>query len=195
MNLNEILSPIIVLGTSSQAGSYILRIKVSEDLHLVFGRFKKGKMIHLPVGEYVYIGSALATKGAMSLALRLVRHATRSGKKPPHKIRSKMIQFFKNIELGKDNLLSRKAKNLYWNIDYLLDQMAAELTHVIIIRSHQKLEEKIGKILEREPFTVIIEKGLGANDISGSTHILRTEGDGNWWKVLIQKLDKLLGQL
>ncbi|MFX1535588.1 MAG: DUF123 domain-containing protein [Promethearchaeota archaeon] len=192
MDLNEILSPITVLGTSSQAGSYILRIKVSEDLHLVFGRFKKGKMIHLPLGEYLYVGSALATKGAMSLALRLVRHATRSGTKPPHRVRSEMIRVFKNVGLGKDILLPRTPKTLYWNIDFLLDEIFAELTHVIVIRSPQKLENKLGKTLEHDSHTRIIEKGLGANDMLGNTHILHLEADKNWWEALLKNLRELL---
>ncbi|MFX1252447.1 MAG: DUF123 domain-containing protein [Promethearchaeota archaeon] len=189
MDSNEVFSPITILGTSSQAGSYILRIKVSEDLHLVFGHFKKGKVIYLPEGEYVYIGSALARKGAMSLALRLVRHATRSGTKPPHKVRSEIIRVLKCANLGKDCLLPRTPKKLYWNIDFLLDEITAEITHIIAIRSPQKLESKLGTILEHDSHTRIIEKGLGANDIPGNTHILHMESDENWWKALTKKLD------
>lgn len=75
---------IFLIGKDSQAGTYVLRIRLKEDTELKFGRFKKGKLISLPAGDYTYVGSALSEKGATSLARRLVRHATRSGDKPPH---------------------------------------------------------------------------------------------------------------
>ena len=56
----QLVAEIVVRGGESQAGSYLLRIRVSEDLSLSFGRFNRGKEIAVPVGEYVYVGSALA---------------------------------------------------------------------------------------------------------------------------------------
>lgn len=78
-----------IIGDDSQAGTYILGIRLKENTTLQFGRFKKGKRISLPTSDYVYVGSALSEKGATSLARRLIRHATRSGDKPPHAIRGK----------------------------------------------------------------------------------------------------------
>ena len=68
-------TPVIcVIGEKGQAGTYLLRIHLAEDTEIRFGRFKKGKPISLPAGDYLYVGSALAEKGATSLARRLVRH-------------------------------------------------------------------------------------------------------------------------
>ena len=50
------------MGDDSQAGTYLLRIHLKENTTLKFGRFKKGKLISLPAGDYVYIGSALSEK-------------------------------------------------------------------------------------------------------------------------------------
>ena len=72
---------ILIIGNDSQAGTYILRIRLKENTTLKFGKFKKGKLISLPAGDYVYIGSALSQKGSTSLARRLIRHATRSNHK------------------------------------------------------------------------------------------------------------------
>ncbi|MFX0092083.1 MAG: DUF123 domain-containing protein [Candidatus Hodarchaeota archaeon] len=187
-NSNKTLASIIILGDIFQAGTYLLRIKVLQDLHLAFGRFRKGKLIFFPAGEYIYVGSALAIRGAMSLPLRLVRHATRSGNKKPHGLRAQMIRVFNAVGLRKGNLLPKSPKSLHWNIDYLLDQKTVELTHVIAICSSQKLEGEIARLLENDPNTIIIETGLGANDIPGNTHILRVEANEKWWLSLLEKL-------
>ena len=57
------IPPIVLIGDESQAGTYILRIHLKEDTSLQFGRFKKGKLISLPAGDYAYVGSALSEKG------------------------------------------------------------------------------------------------------------------------------------
>ena len=41
---------ILIIGNDSQAGTYILRIRLKENTTLKFGRFKKGKLISLPAG-------------------------------------------------------------------------------------------------------------------------------------------------
>ena len=53
---------IIIIGNASQAGTYVLRIRLKADTTLQFGRFKKGKRISLSAGDYVYVGSALSGK-------------------------------------------------------------------------------------------------------------------------------------
>ena len=176
------------MGDDFQCGSYILRIQLKEQVNLRFGRFKKGKLLVLTAGEYAYIGSALSTKGSTSLALRLIRHATRSGDKPPHTIRPKMVEHFKDIGLGRENPLPKHEKKLHWNVDYLLDLPFTEIVNVFIIRSDRKLEAKLGRALEHDPFTHVIEKGLGANDVPGNTHILRVEAEETWWCALTDLL-------
>lgn len=152
---------IVIIGNDSQAGTYLLRIRLKENITLKFGRFKKGKLISLPTGDYVYIGSALSEKGATSLARRLIRHATRTGDKLPHPIREKMINRFIECGLGPRDLLPKHGKTLHWNIDFLLDLQSAELVNIFAIRSTERLENRLAKRLERDPHTEIIERGLG----------------------------------
>ena len=174
-----------IIGGDVQAGTYVLRIRLKEDTILQFGRFKKGKWISLLAGDYTYVGSALSEKGATSLARRLIRHATRSRDKPPHAIREKMIHQFTECDLGGGNLLPRQGKTLHWNVDFLLDLQSAEIVNIFAIRSPERLENRIAKQLERDPRTDVIERGLGANEAPGATHLLRVRADSTWWASLI----------
>ncbi len=183
---------IYIIGDDSQAGTYILRIHLKQDTTLQFGRFKKGKLISLPAGDYVYVGSALSEKGATSLARRLIRHATRSGDKPPHAIREEMMNRFIGCGLGSGNLLPKHGKTLHWNIDFLLDLQSAEILSIFVIRFPERLENILAKRLEGNPQTEIIERGLGANDVPGSTHLLRVRADCRWWASLADKTITLL---
>jgi len=187
MQVIKKLPEIVVLGDNFQCGSYILRIQLKEAVNLRFGRFKKGKLIHLPLGEYAYVGSAFS-----SLASRLVRHATRSGNQPPHRIRAEMIECFKRIGLGKQNPLPKRAKKKHWHIDYLVDLQTAEIVNVLLIRSDKKLEAMLGKFLEKDPHTHVFEKGLGASDLPGHTHILRVVADEIWWCALADRVRMFL---
>jgi Uri superfamily endonuclease len=186
-------SPIVILGEHSQAGSYLLRIRVREELRLAFGRFKKGKVIPVPAGEYLYVGSALAQKGGVSLGRRLVRHATRTGDREPHALRAHMLALFPSLGLGTGDLLPRNGKRLHWNVDYLLDHEAAELAGVFVLRRGERLERELGQFLEQEPCTRIIERGLGANDVAGNTHLLRVEAEEAWWRRLPERLMEAMG--
>ena len=175
---------IVIIGDESQAGTYILRIRLKKDTTLRFGRFKKGKLISLPAGEYAYVGSALAEKGATMLARRLIRHATRSGDRRPHRIRETMLRRFAECGLGDANLLPRRGKTLHWNVDFLLDLSSAELVGVVAIRSRNRLEGRLAKQLEEDPHTGVIERGLGANDVPGNTHLLHVSATEGWWASL-----------
>ena len=170
-----------IIGDDSQAGTYILRIRLKKDTALQFGRFKKGKLISLPAGDYTYVGSALSEKGATSLARRLIRHATRSGDRSPHTIRKNMINRFAECGLGPQDIVPKSGKKLFWNVDFLLDLQSAEIVNVIAIRSPERLEHTIAGLLEHDTDTRIIEKGLGANDAPCNTHLLRVKTDEMWW--------------
>ena len=183
---------IVIIGDDSQAGTYILRVHLKENITLKFGRFKKGKLISLPIGDYVYIGSALSEKGATSLARRLIRHATRTGDKRPHPIREKMINRFIECGLGPRDLLPKHGKTLYWNVDFLLDLPSVELTNIFAIRSAERLENSLAKRLEQDSQTEIIERGLGANDAPGATHLLRIRENRMWWASLTDKVKSVL---
>ena len=175
---------IVIIGDESHAGTYILRIRLKKDTTLRFGRFKKGKLISLPAGEYAYVGSALAEKGATMLARRLIRHATRSGDQRPHPIRETMLCRFAECGLGNGNLLPRRGKTLYWNVDFLLDLPSADLVGVFAIRLRERLEDRLAKQLEEDPYTGVIERGLGANDVPGNTHLLHVSATEAWWTSL-----------
>ncbi len=170
-----------VVGDDSQGGTYVLRIQVSADLAMPFGRFRKGKVIDVPQGDVLYVGSALAKKGGVSLARRLVRHASRTGDLAPHPIRDLLMARFAEVGLGSGDLRPRNGKNLHWNVDHLLDRPEADLTRVYAIRSEQRLERAIGEMLLADPHTHVFEKGLGANDLPGNTNILRADGSEEWW--------------
>lgn len=179
---------LVFLGDDSRGGSYVLRICLAEDAALPFGGFKRGRIIELPASEYVYVGSAMSKKGAASLANRLIRHATRSGRKRPHGIRTEMLQRFHAVGLSNGNLASPAAKKLHWNVDYLLDLPTADLTFACVIRTPNPLEERLGRFLERDPRTIVFEKGLGANDAPGNTHLLRLKAGDAWWASLPARL-------
>ena len=179
-----------IIGDDSQAGTYILRIRLKKDTALQFGRFKKGKLISLPAGDYTYVGSALSEKGATSLARRLIRHATRSGDRSPHTIRKNMINRFAECGLGPQDILPKSGKKLFWNVDFLLDLQSAEIVNVIAIRSPERLEHTIAGLLEHDTDTRIIEKGLGANDAPCNTHLLRVKTDEMWWTSFAGNIQK-----
>ena len=179
---------IAIIGDKSHAGTYVLRIRLKEGAALRFGRFKKGKLISTPAGEYAYVGSALAEKGATTLARRLIRHATRSGDQRPHRIRKTMLRRFAECGLENENLLPRRGKTLHWNVDFLLDLLSAELVGIYAIRSPKRLEDKLAKRLEEDPHTEIIERGLGANDMPGNTHLLHVSAAEAWWESLPARL-------
>ena len=186
---------IYIIGGDSQAGTYILRVRLKVDTTLQFGRFRKGKLILLPAGDYTYVGSALSEKGSTSLARRLVRHATRSGDKPPHRIRKNMIDRFAECGLGPRDPLPKSGKTLFWNVDFLLDLQIAEIVNIIAIRSPERLEHTIAVLLEHDAETQIIEKGLGANDAPRNTHILRASTDKAWWASVTDKIQENFSKL
>ena len=193
LDVNSETSSLVFLGGDFQGGSYVLRIRLKENAALSFGGFKRGKTISLLAGEYLYAGSAMSQKGPASLANRLVRHATRSGRKRPHNIRDEMLRRFNEIGLGNENLTPTAQKSVHWNIDHLLDLPPAELTGVCIIRTRERMEARLGQFLERDPRTFVFEKGLGANDVPGNTHILRLAGGDAWWTSLPQRLSVYFG--
>ncbi len=179
------------MGTGGQGGTYLLRIAVSRPLTVVFGRFRRGEPVPVPRGALVYVGSALAEKGAASLARRLLRHATRSGGKPPHHLRAEMTTVFSAAGLGGGNLIPKNGKKLRWHIDFLLDESAAEIDRVLIIRSPKRLESTVAHILATDPRAAPLAAGLGAADAPGETHLFRVPGDDAWWEILAERVRKL----
>ena len=184
MALSASPNPIVIFGGGCDGGVYMLRIHVKTALELRFGGFRRGKLIPVPAGEYLYVGSALGAKGAASLPFRLVRHATRSGGRPPHRIREHLICVLDDAGMLSAQFSPPATKRLHWNVDYLLDRLEAEIVGVIAVRTSRRLESALTRLVEDEPRTRPLARGLGANDATGETHLLRVIAGESWWKRL-----------
>ena len=99
-----------------------------------------------------------------------------------------MLEFFPNIQLSKGSLHPNTPKKLFWNIDHLLDCAQVEIIGLVSLRIEAKLEAEIGKQLELRPDTRVIEKGLGANDLRGNTHLLQFVNGKKNWPLLVDSL-------
>ena len=175
----SIIPNITILGDNSQGGAYVLKIRLAKEAKVRFGRFKAGQPILLPAGDHVYVGSALAAGNSRSLARRLIRHATRTGRRRSHSIRKALCARLEAVGLIGAGGNRPGDKRLRWHIDYLLDQYAAEITDVIIARTRVSLEQRIARKLAQDLDTEIVCKGLGASDDPGGTHLFRM-GQGVW---------------
>jgi Uri superfamily endonuclease len=173
---------ITVIGEGCQSGTYVLRMQLRSEITMACGQFKKGKLITFPPGDYAYVGSALATQGATCLARRLLRHATRTGGKPAHGVRDLMLRAFNRVGLAPS--LAPTSKQLRWNVDHILDRSECELVEAIAVRSPIRIEAQIGRLIESDPVSTVVEKGLGANDIAGNTHLLLVNASELWWRDL-----------
>lgn len=163
---------ITILGDSSHTGAYVLWLEARADLALSFGRFRGGRVIAAPAGQYAYVGSAMG-RGAASLAGRLLRHATRRGDRPPHAIRPELAARLAEAGLRPAGGPLPSAKRLRWHIDYLLDEAAVEIVGVAAIRAGARLESDLARRLAGLPGAIPLAAGLGASDARGETHLLR----------------------
>ncbi|NTV02668.1 MAG: GIY-YIG nuclease family protein [Chlorobiaceae bacterium] len=161
-------------GKNSRQGSYLLFIRLHAPARLSFGKFMGGKEITLDHGNYLYVGSALGSnQRAFPLASRLLRHASRSGELPPHEIRGCLIGLF--TESGYEPTRKSHGKNLHWHIDYLLDLAAAELYHVVMVKSPERLEHHLAKLVSSMQDVAPIADRLGAQDAASGTHLFKVE--------------------
>ncbi len=140
-----------------------------------------GEAIAVPAGECLYVGSARG--GGNAMAHRLVRHATRTGGKPPHGIRASLLELF-----ASDVARSPAGKRLHWHIDYLLDSDHAEVSAAILFGDALGVERDLAARLNADPCTSPIALGLGAQDDRGNTHLLQVVGDDTWWRDLPDRL-------
>ncbi|RIK39935.1 MAG: hypothetical protein DCC55_16545 [Chloroflexi bacterium] len=182
---------LVFLGDQDQSGVYVLRMAVKETFSLALGRFEGGRLLTFHAGDYVYVGSALAERGATSLAPRLLRHATRSGGLSPHLIREQMVPAFAAVGLGCPGLTPPAGKRCFWNVDFLLDHPAVEITQVYIVRTRRCLEPLVAQLLLSDKHTQIVEKGIGAHDHPGATHLLGVQAPEAWWEALTTRLAQL----
>jgi Uri superfamily endonuclease len=183
---------ITILGGPLQSGVYVLGLEATSALRLGLGRFRNGQPLDFPAGPYLYIGSALAGRGATSLGPRLLRHATRTGDQPAHQLRSELVAALTAAGLGPVPLRLPAHKRAFWHIDYLLDQPTVALTSVIALRTAQPLEAAIAQLLQADPHTFLIAPGIGACDQPGATHLLGLCAGPAWWAALAQRLEPLV---
>lgn len=177
------------VGEVGAQGVYLLRIKVVVPVTVTFGRFQGGRPIPIPAGDYLYIGSALGQRGATSLAGRLLRHTTRSGDLPPHPIQLVLCARLQEQGLSPaGSFAPPQTKRLFWHIDYLVDRVEAEITHIIIICTTYRLESAIARVLAVDPAVTAVAPGLGASDDPHATHLLRVDAPAEWWHNLPEQL-------
>lgn len=115
---------------------------------------------------------------------RLLRHATRSGGRS-HRIRGRLKKALSRVGMAGE---APPGKAMRWHIDHLLDSRAVVLKAVIAARGPERLEPLWAGVLESDPHTRVVEKGLGAGDAPGSTHLLRVEAGEGWWARLPRRL-------
>ena len=102
----------------------------------------------------------------------------------PHQIRPNILKLFSDIKLARGDLIPRSAKNLYWNIDHLLNRTEIEIISLICVRMEEPSGAKIDKRLESN----VIEKGLGASEIKGNTHFIHLTDSSKSGSLLINSL-------
>lgn len=172
----------LILGENHSSGAYLLRIRVHHPLSIRFGKFNRGASILVPLGDYIYVGSAMGARGASSLAWRLLRHASRTDAQNPHAIRAEMLSEFEAVGLGKLPLSPPNQKKLHWHIDFLLDDRTVSLSHIIAICTATRLESNIARRLAKHPDTFALADGLGASDARGETHLFGIKNADAFWE-------------
>lgn len=147
-------------------GTYVLIIAVQKACSIRFGHFNTGRPIAIPTGRLLYVGSAMGAKGPSSLPRRTLRHTTRSGEKAPHPIQRVLLAALP--EQSPPN-----GKKLHWHIDYLLDDLRINLTHIFLLPGETSYEILLADAFNAHPATSPLAAGLGASDHRGSSHLLR----------------------
>lgn len=187
-----VANAVTILGSDDPCGTYILRMEVSDDIAVRFGRYRQGSPVAVGQGDVVYVGSAMARIGSMTLARRLLRHATRRPPKAPHHLRSMLVDVLASSGLASNELQPPGSKKLFWNIDYLLDEDAVHLQQIYVLRSSLRMEDEVAKLLAADASCQPVAPGLGAHDRPGSTHLLYVHADDGWWHDLAVRLNELL---
>lgn len=187
--------PIRIWGDHGVQGVYLLELALSQPLELAFGRFQSGRRFALPIGHYLYVGSALGQRGATTLAGRLLRHATRSGEQSAHVMRPLLHQTLQQVGLA---ATPPQQKRCHWHIDYLLDQPLVELVHIAALRTALPLEASLAAQVLADPATMPVAPGLGASDHPAATHLFRLVGEKSahtpWRRRVVAYFANLLTQ-
>ena len=182
---------VTILGDDSLGGAYVIRISLNREAKVRFGRFRGGQPIRLPVGDYLYVGSARSTGHSRALARRLLRHATRTGSRRPHKIRKTLHACLEDAGLIEAGRTAPREKRLRWHVDYLLDLHVTEITGVLAVCSDRDLEKRMARWLSGDCGADVLCKGLGASDDPGATHLFRVSDGDRVWERLVLDLGNL----
>ncbi|MCS7062194.1 MAG: DUF123 domain-containing protein [Anaerolineae bacterium] len=178
---------VLIVGDDNTGGAYVLRICVAANLRVRFGRYANGMPIAVSAGEYVYVGSARASLGAATLSTRLLRHLTRSEGRPPHILREEVWRAC--AQAGLSPLVFPRRKTLFWNIDYLLDEMEVEVVGVWVARSAwQNAESCLARAILLEAGVEPLAPRLGAHDSRDYAHVLRIPAQAGWWQMVCRRL-------
>jgi Uri superfamily endonuclease len=103
-----------------------------------------------------------------------------------------LVRYFEDQKFIAKGSLCGKQKNLFWHVDYLLDHLDAEIKSVYIIYGHRQIETTLASWLEIQPQTCVIDKGLGASDDPGRTHLLFVDANEGWWQDLSHTIINLI---
>ncbi|NLF75010.1 MAG: DUF123 domain-containing protein [Chloroflexi bacterium] len=164
---------LVFLGRSGPSGIYLLRLHVTQPLLLALGALHGGRPIGFPPGPYLYVGSALAQRGATSLPRRLLRHATRCAG-APHPLR-------RPLQLAFPVTSPPARKRLHWHVDYLLEAPAVSLSHALLVYTSRPLERAFAAWVQRRPNITAPVPGAGASDAPGQTHLFAVAPYPGWW--------------
>jgi Uri superfamily endonuclease len=181
-----------IFGDNYPRGSYILFLKVSKPIRLSFGKFQGGRLLDVPKGEYLYIGSALGSgKADKPLAQRLVRHASRSGNNKPQPIQ-KTLRLLFEPEASCKKAGTTLHKKMHWHIDYLLDCPETEITHIVVVQSPLRLEPLLCNFISSLDTVEPLAKRLGAQDTKNSTHLLKIADSEQLLLIIKNKIPELI---
>jgi Uri superfamily endonuclease len=182
-----------IFGEKSREGTYILLIDLSAQVEVSFGRFLGGRKIRIEPGKYLYVGSALGGgKGTFPMAVRLLRHASRSGNARPHALRRELLDRF--ISMGYQAPGKKGDKKLHWHIDYLLDLPEAEIVHVVMLMGPSRIEHRLSELVASMPGASTVADRLGAQDARSGTHLFRISDPVTLLATLEMALPQLMGR-
>lgn len=173
MSLHPHFPALVGLGAPGPSGIYLLRLHVSRPLRLALGALHGGKPFVFPPGPYLYVGSALACRGATSLPRRLLRHASRRDGLP-HPLQ-------RPLRLAYPGHRPPAHKRLRWHVDYLLEPPGANLTHALLLHTGRPLERAFAAWVQQRPFITAPVRGAGASDAPGQTHLFAVAPYPGWW--------------
>jgi len=183
-------SAVFVAGDASLTGTYLLHLRLGRPVRVTVRRGQPPEAF--PAGFYVYVGSAMGS-GSAGLAARLLRHASRSGERPPQRLRQRLERGL--VEAGlMATAVAPRPKRLHWHIDRLLDARGVRLTAVTVLRGAVARERAVAELLVADPEAQIVVRGFGAGDHPGGTHLFLVPPSPAWQERLRERAAVLVGR-